>query len=311
MARKSPRSRKKSAPATRLPGSGRPRATPGSRTEATRKAAKPARPGHSRSGPARTASARSTTKKKAGAAGGTQRALRTPSRPALRPVRTGTRGRRSRFAAPEPERVAAILGILERGYPDATTALDFRTPLQLLIATILSAQCTDVRVNMVTPVLFERYPDAASLAGAETAELESIIRSTGFFRNKARAVRECSADIVAKHGGVVPNTLEALTALRGVGRKTANVVLGNAYGIPGLVVDTHVGRLSHRLGLTDQTDPVKVEFALMQIVPRERWTRFSHWLILHGRSVCIARKPRCSICALAPHCPRVDVKASE
>ena len=311
MPRKSPRSRKKIANSTRLPGSGRPRATPGTRTKAARKTAKPARPGHSRTG-----TARAGAKKKASAAPPSQRAVRPGARPALRAARPGPRGQRvlrlrQGYAPPHPDRVAAILSILAHTYPDATTALDFGTPLQLLIATILSAQCTDVRVNMVTPALFERYPDAAALAAADTPELEAMIRSTGFFRNKARSIRECSADIVAKHGGVVPNTLEELTALRGVGRKTANVVLGNAYGIPGLVVDTHVTRVSRRLGLTDQVDPVKIEFALMQIVPREQWTPFSHWLILHGRAICVARKPRCSICPLAPHCPRIDVTVFE
>jgi endonuclease-3 len=162
----------------------------------------------------------------------------------------------------------------------------------------------------VTPVLFERYPDAAALAGADRTELETIIKSTGFYRNKAKSILNCTADIVAKHGGEVPRTLEALTALHGVGRKTANVVLGNAFGIPGLVVDTHVGRLARRLGLTRETDPVRVEFALMEILPRETWTLFSHWLILHGRRICIARKPRCSICPLAPHCPRIGVTTS-
>ncbi len=204
-----------------------------------------------------------------------------------------------------------MLAILERHYPEARTALDFGTPLQLLVATILSAQCTDERVNMVTPGLFARYPDAAAFAAAPQAELEQMIRSTGFFRNKARAIRECSADIVSTHGGQVPGTLEELTALHGVGRKTANVVLGNAFGIPGLVVDTHVTRLTRRLGLTRETDPVKIEFALMPIIPRERWTLFSHWLILHGRRVCLARKPRCSVCPLLPHCPRVGVTASQ
>ncbi|HEY2954003.1 MAG TPA: endonuclease III [Candidatus Eisenbacteria bacterium] len=212
---------------------------------------------------------------------------------------------------PDPARVAALLDILERTYPEATTALSFGNPLQLLVATILSAQCTDERVNSVTPGLFARYPDAAAFAAAPQAELEQAIRSTGFFRNKARSIREASADIVGKHGGRVPSSLEALTELRGVGRKTANVVLGNAFGIPGIVVDTHVQRLSRRLGLTNETDPVKIEFALMPIVPRERWTRFSHWLILHGRRVCVARKPRCSICPLAPHCPRVGVTTSQ
>jgi endonuclease-3 len=229
-------------------------------------------------------------------------------RPTLR-TRPGA-VRRPRFRRPEPERVHAILDILERTYPEARTALTFETPLQLLIATILSAQCTDARVNQVTPVLFARYPDAAALAGADRGELEKIIQSTGFFRNKAKAILSCTADIVAKHGGRVPATLEELTALHGVGRKTANVVLGNAFGIPGVVVDTHVQRLSRRLGLTREQDPVRIEFELMEILPRERWTLFSHWLILHGRRICIARKPRCSICPLLPHCPRIGVTVS-
>ena len=207
--------------------------------------------------------------------------------------------------------MAALLSILERLYPDARSALNHRNALELLVATILSAQCTDERVNQVTPALFERYPDAAAFAAADPGELEDLIRSTGFFHNKARAIRECCADIVAKHGGQVPRTLEELTPLRGVGRKTANVVLGDAYGVPGVVVDTHVARLSARLGLTRERDPVKIEFALMPLVPRERWTLFSHWLILHGRRVCIARKPRCSICPLRPHCPQVGVDASD
>jgi endonuclease-3 len=207
-------------------------------------------------------------------------------------------------------RVAAVLEQLRELYPDARCALDFRSPLQLLVATILSAQCTDERVNKVTPGLFAAYPDAAAFAAAEPAALERAIHSTGFFRNKAKAIREASADIVAKHGGHVPRTLEDLTALRGVGRKTANVVLGNAYGVPGIVVDTHVIRLANRLGLTGEQDPVKIEFALMPIVPRESWTLFSHWLILHGRAVCNARKPRCSACPLAPHCPRLGVTVS-
>ena len=203
-----------------------------------------------------------------------------------------------------------MLGILDRAYPEARTALRFQNPLQLLIATILSAQCTDERVNQVTPALFARYPDAAALAGARREDLEAMIRSTGFFRNKARAIQSCCADIVTKHGGEVPRTLEELTALHGVGRKTANVVLGNAFGIPGIVVDTHVSRLARRLGLTREIDPVKIEFALMPLIPRDRWTVFSHWLILHGRQVCVARKPRCSICPLAPHCPRIGVTAA-
>jgi endonuclease-3 len=219
--------------------------------------------------------------------------------------------KRTRFTPPEPDRVSGILNILDRLYPEARTALDFRSPLQLLIATILSAQCTDQRVNRVTPELFARYPDAAAFASARQDELETMIRSTGFFRNKARAIKECCTDIVVKHGNQVPATLAELTALHGVGRKTANVVLGNAFGVPGLVVDTHVTRVANRLGLTAESDPVKIEFALMPIVPRDRWTLFSHWLILHGRQACVARKPRCSICALAPHCPRVGVTISQ
>jgi endonuclease III len=203
--------------------------------------------------------------------------------------------------------VRALLEILEHSYPEARTALHFESPLQLLIATILSAQCTDVRVNAVTPALFARYPDAASFAAARSEDVEKMVRSTGFFRMKAKAIRSCCADIVAHHGGQVPRTLEALTSLHGVGRKTANVVLGNAYDVPGLVVDTHVARVSRRLGLTDQTDPVKIEFALMPIVPQHQWTLFSHWLILHGRRVCVARRPRCPICPLLPHCPRIGV----
>jgi endonuclease-3 len=282
MARKSPRARGSASTDKRLPKAPRPRATPKKRTSRARAVAR-TRSTHARSG--------------------------ARARPVAPRRRVAPRAR-TRFRPPEPERVAAILAILEERYPEATTALDFGTPLQLLIATILSAQCTDARVNMVTPGLFARYPDARAFAGASQAELEDMIRSTGFFRNKAKSIRACCADIVATHGGEVPNTLDALTALRGVGRKTANVVLGNAFGIPGLVVDTHVGRLARRLGLTRETDPVKVEFALMPIVPRERWTRFSHWLILHGRRICNARKPACSICPLAPHCPRIGVTTS-
>ena len=270
----------KSANSPRMPAASRPRSTPGS---------------------GRAASRRRT------AATATAQGPRRGGRTHTRVVRAA---RPRRFAPPEPARIEAILGILERTYPDATTALDFQTPLQLLIATILSAQCTDVRVNMVTPALFERYPDAAALAAAPQADLEAMIRSTGFYRNKARAIRECCADIVAKHHGEVPRTLEELVQLRGVGRKTANVVLGNAFGVPGLVVDTHVGRLQLRLGLSREKDPVKIEFALMPLIPRERWTKFSHWLILHGRSTCVARKPRCSICPLLPHCPRRGVTPS-
>jgi endonuclease-3 len=234
-------------------------------------------------------------------------------------MRAAAPGAGSRTAAPKahepkgarPARVQRILGILGRLYPEATTALRHENPLQLLVATILSAQCTDERVNQVTPGLFRRFPDAAALASAARDDLEEMIRSTGFFRNKAKAIQACCADIVTKHGGEVPRSLEALTALHGVGRKTANVVLGNAHGIPGIVVDTHVQRLARRLGLTTERDAVKIEFALMPIIPRERWTVFSHWLILHGRRVCVARKPRCSVCPLLPHCPRTGVTSSQ
>jgi endonuclease III len=206
-------------------------------------------------------------------------------------------------------RAQRILRVLARLYPDAKCALDFDNPLQLLVATILSAQCTDVRVNMVTPSLFARYPDAAAFAGAVPAELEKAIQSTGFFRNKARSIMTCCRDIVAKHGGKVPDTLENLVQLHGIGRKTANVVLGSAYGVPGITVDTHVGRVSRRLGLTAHTDPEKVERDLMELIPKKDWTMFSHRMIFHGRQVCYARKPDCAHCALASLCPKIGVEA--
>jgi endonuclease-3 len=197
-----------------------------------------------------------------------------------------------------------ILARLKREYPDAHCELDFETPLQLLIATILSAQCTDKRVNMVTPALFARYPDAESLSAAKTEELEEMIKSTGFFRNKTKSLLGMSAAVAERHGGNVPSTMDELTRLPGVGRKTANVVLGNAFHLDeGVVVDTHVGRLSIRLGFTNETDPVKVEQVLMQLIPREDWTLVSHLLIFHGRRVCLARTPRCASCVLADVCP--------
>jgi endonuclease-3 len=203
--------------------------------------------------------------------------------------------------------VAAQIRILKRLYPGARCSLDFRDPFQLLVATILSAQCTDERVNLVTPGLFARWPGPAELAAAELPELEEAIRSTGFFRAKAKSLSACARDLVTQHGGRVPDQLEQLVELRGVGRKTANVVLGNAYGIPGIVVDTHVGRLAVRLGLTRQRDPDKVELELMERVPKRDWTLFSHLLIHHGRALCQARRPRCGECALAPRCPKVGV----
>ena len=194
-------------------------------------------------------------------------------------------------------RTTQILAILKQTYPDAHCALHFTTPLQLLIATILSAQCTDERVNQVTPALFARCPDAASLAAISQKELEKIIHSTGFYRAKARSLRSCAASLVAEHGGKVPKTMEALHKLAGVGRKTANVVLGNAFGLAeGVVVDTHVGRLSRRMGLTRHLDPVKVESALVRLIPKEDWTLVSHLLIAHGRKRCMARNPNCPQC---------------
>lgn len=201
------------------------------------------------------------------------------------------------------ERAASILRTLRRTYPDAHCELDHRNPFELLVATILSAQCTDVRVNMVTPALFAKYPDARSMAAADTADLEDLIRSTGFYRNKAKNIRAAAAALAQQHGGEVPRDLDSLTALPGVGRKTANVVLGNAYGIEsGVVVDTHVGRLSQRLGLTGHHDPLKIEQDLMKVVPRDAWTLWSHLLIWHGRRRCSARSPGCIHCELAPLC---------
>ena len=207
------------------------------------------------------------------------------------------------FAPPDPRRVAAVLAVLDRLYPQARCALRFQGPYQLLAATILSAQCTDEQVNKVTPALFARFPDAHALARADPARLEEIIRSTGFFRNKAKSLLGMARGLVERHGGQVPETLDALVKLPGVGRKTANVVLGNAFGIPGITVDTHLGRVARRLGLTDQEDPVKVELALMEIIARQRWTLFSHQMIWHGRRLCQARKPLCGQCDLLPHCP--------
>ncbi|MGI9140665.1 MAG: endonuclease III [Gemmatimonadaceae bacterium] len=193
---------------------------------------------------------------------------------------------------------------LKKEYPDAHCELDFKSPFQLLVATILSAQCTDKRVNMVTPGLFATYPTPKKMAEAPPEELEAIIRSTGFFRAKTKSLQGMSAVLVERHGGKVPRSMDELTALRGVGRKTANVVLGNAFDqAEGVVVDTHVGRLSVRLALTNETDPVRVEEKLMALVPRRDWTIFSHLLIFHGRRVCVARLPKCGECVLNDVCP--------
>lgn len=193
-------------------------------------------------------------------------------------------------------------------YPDVRCELDYSTPFQLLAATILSAQCTDKRVNMVTPELFARYPDPESLASAEAAELEALIRPTGFFRNKTKSLIGMANALVDRFGGEVPRSMDELVTVPGAGRKTANVVLGTAFGQPeGVVVDTHVGRVSRRLGLTKETDPVRAERALMRLFPREDWTPLSHLLIFHGRRVCMARRPKCAECVLNDICPSSEV----
>ncbi len=192
-------------------------------------------------------------------------------------------------------------------YPDAHCELDFETPLQLVVATILSAQCTDARVNLVTPTLFARFPTAADYAAADRAELESLIASTGFFRNKTTSLIGLGQALCDRFGGDVPNRLADLVTLPGVGRKTANVVLGNAFGVPGITVDTHFGRLSRRLGWTDETDPVKVEHEVGALVPRKEWTMLSHRLIFHGRRCCHSRRPACGACPVARWCPSFGV----
>ena len=212
---------------------------------------------------------------------------------------------------PDPkskQRAAKIYRRLKRQYPDAQCALEHENAYQLLVATILSAQCTDKRVNMVTPELFRCYPDARRLAAADPTHLESLIQSTGFYRSKAKNLRAAAEKIVNDHGGQVPATMEALIQLPGVARKTANVVLGNAFDTHvGVVVDTHIGRLSRRLGLTGHTDPNKVERDLMALFPRRQWTMLAHLLIAHGRAVCTARSPDCGSCCLADLCPKVGV----
>jgi len=212
------------------------------------------------------------------------------------------------------ERVAQLVEVLSEVYPGAHCELDFRTPLELLVATILSAQCTDKRVNLVTPKLFVRYKTAKAYAQAPQEVLENEIRSTGFFRNKAKSIRAAAAAIEERHGGKVPDAMEALHALPGVGRKTANVVLGNAFGKDeGIVVDTHVARLSHRLRLTKQTEAEKIEADLMKVVPRRNWTIWSHWLIWHGRRRCFARRPDCRHCEIFRLCPsgKVFIRTGE
>jgi len=223
------------------------------------------------------------------------------------PARGPRRAPRETFEE-KKKRAAKILRRLAKAYPEARCALDFGSPLELLVATILSAQCTDVRVNQVTPALFRKYRTAADYARAKPGELEQDIRQTGFFNSKARSLRRTGAAIAAEHEGKVPDTMEELLQLPGVGRKTANVILGNAFGKDeGFVVDTHVGRLARRMGLTRETDPVKVENDLNALVPRGRRTMAAHWFIFHGRRVCQARKPACEMCPVLPLCPRVGV----
>jgi endonuclease-3 len=206
-------------------------------------------------------------------------------------------------------RALKVAKLLAREYPDAECALKFSNPLELLIATILSAQCTDVRVNMVTPALFKKYPNAAAYASANRSELEKAIQSTGFFRNKAKSIQECCRKLVDEYCGNVPKTIDILTTLPGVGRKTANVVLGTAYNIAsGVVVDTHVTRITDRLGLTKQKDAVKIERDLMELLPPHEWVNFSHRLIHHGRRICVARNPRCPDCVLKTVCPKIGVE---
>jgi len=215
----------------------------------------------------------------------------------------------SETAAAKLVRTQKIVSVLKRTYPTAHCELNFTNPLELLIATILSAQCTDKRVNIVTAELFKKYRSVKDFAVAPLHEIEAAVKTTGFFRNKAKNIKACCAALVEKFGGEVPRTMDELHSLAGVGRKTANVVLGNAFGINiGVVVDTHVTRLATRLGLTRQTDAVKIEHELMKLVPQNDWTLFSHWLIWHGRRRCDARKPDCVNCEIQKLCPRLGVK---
>jgi endonuclease-3 len=235
---------------------------------------------------------------------------RGPGRGTRKPAGGGTRKaaaakpKRGRDKRADPERAARIYELLQSEYPDAHCELDHEGAYQLAVATILSAQTTDQRVNLVTPVLFRRYPDVEALANAQQEDVEEIVRSTGFFRNKAKNIIGFARAVMAEHGGEVPRTLAELAALPGVGRKTANVILGNAFGIDeGVVVDTHVKRLSARLAFTAYEEPEKIEQELMTLFPRERWTMLSHLLIWHGRRVCDARRPRCEECIVSTLCP--------
>ena len=210
-------------------------------------------------------------------------------------------------AAALKARAIRIGAALKKLYPRARISLDFKTPWQGLAATILSAQCTDERVNQTTPALFREYPDARAMAAADEQRVQKLIVATGFFRQKTRSLIEAARMIVERHGGEVPKTMEELVKLKGVGRKTANVILGHVYGIPGFVVDTHVRRLTNRLGFTRSRDPIEIEKDLTEVLPPKDWTQFSMSLILHGRQVCVARKPACERCDLSPDCPKIGV----
>jgi len=201
-----------------------------------------------------------------------------------------------------PQRAKKILSVLRKTHLDAKIALNFSNPLELLVATVLSAQCTDTRVNIVTKDLFKKYRRAADYVKVDQQELERDIKSTGFFRNKAKSIQAACNDMVGKFNAQVPDHMDDLLSLAGVGRKTANVILGNAFGVPGIVTDTHVIRLSRLMGLSDQKDPVKLEYALMKLIPQKDWTFFSHLMIFHGRRICIARKPNCDNCPVRTHC---------
>ena len=235
----------------------------------------------------------------------TKKPKRTARRSVKKSAKKKTSSPKKRIASrANPEDAKLYFARLEKAYPDAKCALHHRDAYELLVATILSAQCTDVRVNLTTPALFQRYPDAPALAGADRGALETMIKSTGFFRNKAKSLAGMAAAVVKDHGGLVPHTMEELTALPGVGRKTANVVLGNVFGInEGVVVDTRVARLAKLMGLTKETDPVKIERDLMALFPRDDWTLLSHLLIEHGRKICIANRPKCGECVVADRCP--------
>ncbi|MBA2323572.1 MAG: endonuclease III [Pseudonocardiales bacterium] len=233
-----------------------------------------------------------------------------------RPRNQSSKRLAARVAAGESElgrtrRVRRMVRVLAEAYPDAHCELDFNTPFELAVATILSAQCTDKRVNEVTPTLFARYRTAADYAGADRAELEEMVRTTGFFRNKAASLMGLGSTVTEKYSGVLPRRLEDLVTLPGIGRKTANVILGNAFDVPGITVDTHFGRLVRRWGWTAEEDPVKVEHAVGALVAGKQWTMLSHWVIFHGRRVCHARKPACGVCPLAGDCPSFGAGPTE